>query len=90
MVNFKLCVFTHTKKKPSWYFPGGTVDKNLPANARDTGSVPDPGRSHTLWSRWACVPTACAVHQDSPVRSLHVATKSSPHPLQPEKARTQH
>ena len=27
-------------------FPGGTVEKNLPANAGDTGSIPDPGRSH--------------------------------------------
>ena len=27
-------------------FPGGTVVKNLPANAGDTGSSPGPGRSH--------------------------------------------
>ena len=27
-------------------FPGGTVAKNPPANARDTGSIPGPGRSH--------------------------------------------
>ena len=27
-------------------FPGGSVVKNLPANAGDTGSVPDAGRSH--------------------------------------------
>ena len=27
-------------------FPGGPVDKNLPANARDTGSIPGPGSSH--------------------------------------------
>ena len=27
-------------------FPGGTVVKNLPANAGDTGSRPGPGRSH--------------------------------------------
>ena len=27
-------------------FPGGSVVRNLPANARDTGSIPDPGRSH--------------------------------------------
>ena len=31
-------------------FPGGTVVKNLPANAGDTGSSPGPGRSHMLWS----------------------------------------
>ena len=26
--------------------PGGSVVKNPPASAGDTGSVPDPGRSH--------------------------------------------
>ena len=26
-------------------FPGGTVVKNLPANARDTGSIPGLGRA---------------------------------------------
>ena len=26
-------------------YPGGSVVKNLPANARDTGVIPDPGRS---------------------------------------------
>ena len=27
-------------------FPGGSVVKNPPANAGDTGSSPGPGRSH--------------------------------------------
>ena len=27
-------------------FLGGAVDKNLPANARDMGSIPGPGRFH--------------------------------------------
>ena len=27
-------------------FPSGSAVKNSPANARDTGSIPDPGRSH--------------------------------------------
>ena len=31
-------------------FPGGSVMKNLPAIAGDTGSIPDPGRSHMLQS----------------------------------------
>ena len=26
--------------------PGGSVVKNLPVNAGDTGSIPDSGRSH--------------------------------------------
>ena len=28
-------------------FPGGTVDKNLPANAGYVGFIPGPGRFHT-------------------------------------------
>ena len=35
-------------KIPALGFPGGTVDKNLPANAGDTGSNPGPGRFHML------------------------------------------
>ena len=31
-------------------FPGGSVVKNLPANAGDTGSSPGPGRSHVQQS----------------------------------------
>ena len=27
-------------------FPGSTVEKNLPANTGDTGSIPGPGRFH--------------------------------------------
>ena len=30
--------------------PGGTVNKNLPANAEDLSSILDPGRFHTPWS----------------------------------------
>ena len=30
-----------------WGFPGGSVIKNLPFNARDASVIPDPGRSHT-------------------------------------------
>ena len=31
-------------------FPGGTVDRNPPANAGDTSSIPGPERFHMLWS----------------------------------------
>ena len=31
-------------------FPGGSVVKNLPANARDTGSIPGLGRFCMPWS----------------------------------------
>ena len=33
-------------------FPGGSVVKNLPANAGDMGSIPDPGRFHMPWSNY--------------------------------------
>ena len=36
-------------------FPGGTVGKNPPANAGDTGSIPGPGGSHVPWSNWSRV-----------------------------------
>ena len=35
---------------PEKISPGGAVVKNPPANARDTGSSPGPGRSHMLRS----------------------------------------
>ena len=38
-------LITYTKIN-SRDFPGGAVVKNPPANAGDTGSSPDPGRSH--------------------------------------------
>ena len=31
-------------------FTAGSVVKNLPANAGDTGLIPDSGRFHMLWS----------------------------------------
>ena len=31
-------------------FPGGPVDKNLPANVGDTGLIPGLGRIHMLQS----------------------------------------
>ena len=37
-------------KNESLGFPGGSVVKNPPANAGDTGSSLDPGRSHMLRS----------------------------------------
>ena len=51
---FKLCKVHITVQLLTFYqikrrnrdFPGGPVVKNLPCNARDTGSIPGPGRSH--------------------------------------------
>ena len=42
--------FTFLSKHHSPGFPGGTVVKNPPANAGDTGSSPAPVRSHMLRS----------------------------------------
>ena len=51
-----------------WGFSGGSVVTNLPANARATGSAPDPGRAHLPQSTkpehhnyWACAlePRSC-------------------------------
>ena len=47
MVNFIFHVFYHNvKKKKNQGFPGGSVVKNLPANAEDTGSIPHLGTCH--------------------------------------------
>ena len=44
---FLLELFSMNKTKAtSGDFPGGSVLKNPPANAGDTGSSPGPGRSH--------------------------------------------
>ena len=40
--------WTHTIS--SWDFPGGAEDKNLPAKAGDTDSIPGLGRFHVLQS----------------------------------------
>ena len=40
----------NTFKRHLGGFPGGSVIKNLPASAGDTGSIPGLGRSHMPWS----------------------------------------
>ena len=42
---FVACVFDVISKNPLLGFPDGSVIKNLPVNAGDTGCVLDPGRS---------------------------------------------
>ena len=39
-------------------FPGGAVDRNLPASAGDMSSIPGLGRSHTLRTDMSCATTA--------------------------------
>ena len=43
-------------------FPVGTVVKNPPAKARDTGLSPGPGRSHMLQSNEAHEPQLLSLH----------------------------
>ena len=44
------------KIKYSRGFPCGSMVKNLPANAEDTGSTPGPGNSHMPWNNKTHVP----------------------------------
>ena len=50
MCKIQWCPMAGVKNMTPWDFPGGTVVKNPPANAGDTGSSPGPGRSHMPWS----------------------------------------
>ena len=61
-------------KVPGGDFPGGTVDKNLPASAGHTGSIPGLGRSHSLQSSLACepqLPSLCAATTEPRVPRTH-------------------
>ena len=50
VINSELRKYKIIVKKEIRDFPGGTVVKNPPTNAGDTGSSPGPGRSHMPWS----------------------------------------
>ena len=54
--NKPIISWKYLKLKMHWDFPGGTVVKNPPDNARDMGSSPGPGRSHMPLSNYAHVP----------------------------------
>ena len=57
--------------------PGGTVVKNPPANAGDTGSSPGPGRSHMPWSNKASVSqllSLCSGAREPQLLSLRATT----------------
>ena len=63
-------------------FPGGPEVKNLPANSRDTGLTPGPGRSHMLRGYLARSPRAqslCSAKREATTRrSPHTSTRESP------------
>ena len=52
----RICLGDGDKKDSTWGFPTGSVVKNPPANAGDTGLIPDPRRSHMPGSNKAHVP----------------------------------
>ena len=78
------------KKKAIRGFPGHSVVKNPPANARDTGSILSRGRSHKLQSSQAHEPqllSLCSTAgEDTAMRGSGAATKSSPRSPQLEKS----
>ena len=45
-VDLEIIILSKVSQKEKGDFPGGTVVKNPPANAGDTGLIPGPGRSH--------------------------------------------
>ena len=49
-------------------FPGGSVVKNLPASAGDTGSSPGPGRSHMPRGIWTHAPHGLSLCSGAPER----------------------
>ena len=85
-------------KKDPRGFSGGTVVKNLPANAGDTGSSPGLGRSHMPRSNGAREPqllslrvwSLCSATREAAiVRGPRTTMKSGPHLPQLEKALAQ-
>ena len=60
-------------------FPGGTVDKNSPANAGNTSLIPGPGRFHMPWNNLSSCATATGCKCITPGRThkeLIIAVKS--------------
>ena len=67
--------------KPSGDFPGGAVDKNLPASAGDTDSIPGLERVHKPWSNSAREPQQlrlCATTTEAQVLQLLEPTHLEP------------
>ena len=59
--HYKAIIIQLKIKKKIWRgFLGGSVVKNPPANAGDTGLIPGPGGSRGPWSNWACPHNAWA------------------------------
>ena len=71
-----------TASKPNKGFPGGAVDKNLPANTGDMSSIPDRGSFHMLrgrgwgqgWQLSSCA-TTTELREATTMRSLRTTTR---------------
>ena len=62
-------------------FPGGAVDKSVPANAGDTGLIPDLGRFHRPWSNQASAPqqlSLCAETAEALWPTAHTRPQEKP------------
>ena len=70
-----------TASKPNKGFPGGAVDKNLPANTGDMSSIPDLGRSHMLRGLGGWQLSSCATATEPVVcrKRSHHNEKSENH-----------
>ena len=85
-------------KSGGWGFPGGALVESLPANAGDTGSSPDLGKSHMPRSNEArepqllslCVWSLCSATREAAIlRGPRTAMKSGPRSPQLEEALAQ-
>ena len=72
-VNYSPLPSMLSNKSTQGGFPGGAVVESLPANARDTGSSPGLGGSHTPRSNWSREPQLLSLR----VWSLCSATREA-------------
>ena len=72
-----------SKFKSNQSFPGGSVVKNLQANAGDLGSIPSLGRSHMPRSKETHAPqllNRCSRDQESQLLNSHAAATEACRP----------
>ena len=67
-------------------FPGVSVINNLPINAGNIGSIPDPGRLHMTWNNYGHAPqllSLCSRVKEPQLLSPHAATTEAHGTLEP-------
>ena len=67
-------------------FPGGTMGKNLPANAGDMGLIPGPGRFHMPRNNPAHMSKLLSLHSRAQEPQQEKPPQLESHALQLEKA----